>query len=782
MAQYIYSVSLNFPNGILISQLTQEVVAAIPTPELYDISVNGDVVTISFSASIPDVTILNTVVADHVPVYYDYVSPYIVDNIVTNKIDNTEYSYFGNNKFSIIISQNGQSYYTTLGDAITGNNIPNQVFVIYPGVYIENNPLLLPPGATVISTGSAANTILVAQNPTSDLLVLNQKCKISGFTLVGAAFPGARGIYFDASQSGEGSFCVIKECYVIDCNIGVECDGNGSVGAIDTLYSSELVVATQNTNTDKGIYCHGGGQFIGVVCYVYGVLGVYSVANAYHSSDTGSKISLNTASVWNCDVGLYVDNNSHAEISLLNVQNNNVGCRIGPNGTTSRLSASSLIFGGSVQYDLDIQATKANVEIYSSFLNDAKLYNPNDINISIRYNAAQFGSYYQTILGDMQVGSPYAPSKFAAGEGLFVNTGIAVFSNSNLEVGTWVDNTVIALTSDANPFDIFQGTGTDNCLYFGSKNFIYGFKISITTIVSPVIPQSHLTWEYWDGAGWISFNVMQNYPSTRHVYIDSFLSLLSKFHIRFGLTSNTPFVMKTLNGQTLNWVRLRVITPLSNLPMGDYVKIHTSAAVINTNGYVEYFGNSRNVKNREVSWYPDISLTLPSTQEIFFAPGLTSTKPYNSFDDSVLTRVGFNFRMPIEMDISFPLKFNIGFVCDSATAGDILWVLQYTFSTTNTAMFMNATDASLNPNPNAVTVTKITTVPINNDKMNLNETIVVDSSLISSNPSTSNKFYFYATLTRDGSDVLDTYAGNVFLMTLDFDYVVWSSGGYLLEF
>lgn len=784
MTQYPYSVSANFPNGILVSQLTQEIIDAIPTPELYDISVVGDAVTISFSASIPDVTVLNTVVANHVPVYYDYISPYVVDNVVTNKINNTEYSYFGNNKFSIIISQNGQSYYSTLGAAIADNNIPDQVFVMYPGTYIENNPLILPPGATIISTGSAVNTVLVSQNPALDLIVLNQNCKITGFTMVGSTGTGARGIYYDATQNASGSFSAIKECYIVNCNIGVECDGKNTMGLVDTLYASELVIAAKNNNTDKGVYCHSGAQFIGNVCYVYGVPSTYTVDSAYYCYGAGSKMTLVTASVWYCGIGLHIDNLANTEISVLNIQNNNIGCRIGSTGATTRLSASSLIFGGSATYDLEIQPTGANVEIYSSFLDDAKLHNPNDVNISIKYNAAQFGSYYQTILGDVQVGSPYSPSKFAAGEGLYINTGVAVLSNSNLESGTWVDNTVIALSSDSIPFDMFQSTAVDNCFYLGSRSFMYGFKINITTPVSSVIPQSYLTWEYWNGSAWVSFKAMQTYPATRNVYISSFLSLLSKFHIRFGLTSDTPFAMKTLNGMSLNWVRLRIATTLPSLPMGEYIKLHTSSAVINSNGYLEYFGNSRVVKNNELTWLPDASLTLPPQQEIFFSPGLTSSNQYNSFLDSVLTRVGFSFRMPIEMDISFPMKINIGFVCDSASTGDIQWTLQYTFSTTNTPMYLNATDAALNPNPNAVTVTKITSMPANNDKLNLNETFVIDSSLISSNPSTNVKSFFYATLTRDAqvSNGLDTYPGGAFLMTLDFDYIVWSSGGYILGF
>lgn len=783
MAQYTYSVSANFPHGVLIGQLTTEIIAAIPTPAFVDASENGNVVVISFQASLPDVSVLDNVIASHVPVYYDYISPYLKNNVVTNKIDGSEYRYFGNDKIEIIISKDSQCHYNSIAAAIADNNIPNQVFVVYPGTYVENNPLILPSGTTLVSIGSTATTIIVAQNPGADLLVLNQKCKVFGITFYGAYYPGSRGIYFDASLGGgTGQFSVIGECFVSDCDIGVECDGKNIAGVADTLYCDKFVVSTTNLATSKGIHCHSGGQFITTTCYANGSP-TYPIAQAYCCVGQGSKISLATASVWFCGVGLFIDNLGEAEIALLNLQYNNVGARIGPTGVTSRLSATSLIFRNSITYDVDIQATGANVEIYSSFLDDAKLNNPNDVNITVRYNANKFGSYYQTMLGDVQIGSPFQPSKFAAGEGLFVNSNIVILSNDNLEIGSWLNNTAIALLADGAPFDIFQTTSSGNCIYFGSTKFIFGFKISILTATSSIVSQSDAVWEYWNGSSWIQFKVLQTYPDTRHTYINSFLSLQSKFHIRFGLTSDTPFALKTLNGFSKYWVRLRVTNTLPSLPTGNYVKIHTSATVINSDGFLESFGMARTFKNKELSTYPDTSLSLPASQELFFAPGLNSSKTYNIFADSVLTRVGFSFKMPIGIDISFPIKINIGFVCDSSSAGNVEWTLRYTYSNTNTNVYLNSTDAQTTPNPDMVTITKITSIASSTNKTNLNDTITIDCSSISSNPSTTDKYYFYGTLTRDATTkVTDTYVGNIVLIGLDCDYVIWSSGGYLSGF
>jgi len=783
MAQYTYSILIDFPHGINGGQLSIEIIKAIPTPVLVDVSINEDVVVISFQASLPDLSVLNGVVAAHVPEYYNYISTYLKNDVATNKIGDSEYKYFGNDKLEIIISKNSQSHYNSIKEAIIDNNIPNQIFVIYPGTYVENNPLILPEGATLVAIGSATTTLIVAQNPNSDLIVLNQKCKLSGITFYGAYGTGSRGIYFDSSQSGgNGQFSIIGECVVLDCNIGVECDGKNITAGSDTIFCDKFVVGTKYLATSKGIYCHSGGQFITTTCYAYGSP-TNSIAQAYCCVGQNSKISLSNASVWFSGIGLFLDNLGEAEISLLNLQYNNIGAIVGPNGLASRLSATSIIFRNSTTYDVDIQAIAANVEIYSSFLDDAKLNNPNNVNITVRYNASKFGSYYQTIIGDMQIGSPFQPSKFAAGEGLFVNSGISILSNDSLEVGTWIDNTSIALLSNGNPFSLFQTTSAGNCMYFGSSKLIFGFKINITTPTLSVIFQTDAVWEYWNGTSWVGFKVLQTYPETRNVYINSFISLQSKFHIRFGLTQSTPFSLKNLNGNSKYWVRLRIVNNIPSLPYGDYIKIHTSATVINSDGFLEFFGMARTFKNKELITYPDKSLPLPTSQEIFFSPGLSSSKNYNVFANLALTRVGFSFKMPIEIDISFPIKLNIGFVCEDPSDGYIEWVLNYTYSNTNTDIYLNSTDAQTNPNPNSLTLSKLTQVFSNTNKANLNDVIVIDCSTISSNPSTNNKYYFYGTLSREATTkVTDTYNGNVTLISVDYDYVVWSSGGHLLSF
>lgn len=784
---YTYTKSLltDFPSGLIADQLMTTISSDILTPTLQTISVIDDVVSIIFDTILPDESVLTNIITNYIPINYDYTTPYLVNNVLTNKVGVNEYKYFGNERSEIIISQDSQSHYNTLSAALADNNTPNQVFLIYPGTYIENNPIILPSGTTVKSVGSVSNTILYAQDYTKDLIHVAQKCKLYGLTCAGSYGSGSRGIYFDGSLSGGGNITVISECFIVDSDIGIECDGKDIVMP-DTLFCEKLIVSATTHTLSKGVYCHSGGQIVASIAYVYGVPGYFPILNAYDCQGTGSKISLSTSSVWFCGKGLFLDNNGNAEISLLNAQYNNIAVQIGSTGTLSRLSTTSLVMKNSTTYDLDIQAMNANVEIYSSFLDDSKLNNPNKVGIIIRYNSKVYGSCYSSVLGDSQFGSAEIPTKVGFGEGLYINNGIVILTNDNLESGTWINNTSAALmsmdpTQSLDGFNLFQSIGVDNCLYFGSNYDIFGFKINITVPTTLLVQLEDIVWEFWNGTSWIQFYTMATYPDYPcYTYDKCFVSLLSKFNIRFGLTTTAPFENKTLNGFNKKWLRLRVVNALPSIPVGGYVKIHTNSTRINNDGFIEYFGNARLNNIMNLHTYPSNS-TL-GNGELYLDQTLSILKSTNVFTSNVLTRIGFNFKMPIQIDTGFPIKLNLSFVGDNATAGNVYWTFRYTYSTANSPIYLNLTDSINNPDTNIITINKTTIIGANQNNKDLRETIDIDVHAIPGNPSTNINYIFYGSLERNANVGSDTYPGNIVMSYMDCNYISWSSGGHLLGF
>src|SRR5947207_2457010 len=70
------------------------------------------------------------------------------------------------------------------------------------------------------------NNYIVAANPNADLFVLGIGCRVEALSLIGASGPGSRGVYFDGTQSGgRGRFSGVLECYIGNCDIGIETNG-----------------------------------------------------------------------------------------------------------------------------------------------------------------------------------------------------------------------------------------------------------------------------------------------------------------------------------------------------------------------------------------------------------------------------------------------------------------------------------------------------------------------------------------------------------------------------
>lgn len=785
---YTFSTSSNFATTENVNLINSDIISQIPE-SLISITPIGDSLSIVFMSplSTTSINVLSDIIKTRDNYQYPVVSQAYVDantNILKHTINGIPYTYFGNQTAEIIISQSTQGQYTSIKAAILDNNTINNIFVVYPGTYIEDNPIILPSGCSLLAIGTAANTTIVAANPEHNLIIINIGCKIFGFTLYGAKLLGSRGIYFDGSSTGgQGKFTVCGECFIYDCDIAVESDGKNTIGMADTLFCDKLVIGAQTQSLSKGIFCHSKGSFIGTTCYIFGIPGYFSIATGIHC-ETQSKISLSAASAYFCTTGLSLDAGGIVELTLLTLSGNSTSVYFGSNSPPIRISANSLAISDSIIYDMDVQALDANIEIYSSVMDDAKINNPNKLNMNVKYNAQKFGSYYQAILGDMQIGSVSNPSKLSIGEGLYVNNGIVVFSNTNLESGTWIDNTVGASSYVAPEFNLFINTSVNNCLYLGSDTNIYGFKLWITVSTTEIVPLSNIVWEYWNGNSWIEFNVMQSFTDNPcYTYNNSFISVVSKFNIRLGLTTVTPFVSKLLNGANKKWVRLRIVTELPSIPTAEYIKLHANTCIINNDGFIEYFGNGRIIKTLPLDYTPYTSTSFLQDQNLFITNILNIGGIKNKFIDGSSTKFGFCVNIPIDIDTSFPAKLNLAFICDSNISGNINWTLYYSTTNPMNNIYLNSSDAPFD-NSNVVTIEKITNINSNQNNMDLREFINIDIHNISSFPSDGHEPILWIFLERnaDISNTNDTYDGSVSLSLLKMTYVSWNNGGHIIGF
>lgn len=783
------------------AQLKQEILANRSiTKSCLDVGVTGDKVKILFDAKITTLekATLLTIIASHRPiadvtVSYAYLNPNT--NLVERQIGSTVQTYMAAQPTEIHISASGQSQYPSIKAAILANNYPNTIYIVYPGEYYEDNPLILPIKSILRGAGTAQSTIIICNNPTANGINLGRTAAVDRISIVGAR--QATGIYLDATQSGgKGRLNYISQCVVIDCNIGVEVDGLNlpAPGIVDTLYCDKIFVRTSTQICQRGFSAVRGGAMTLINCTFIGTAPSQTIPLgfpfSYGISCTGvkSRILLGTVASWFNRVGIYVDDNGYVLAMLTLINYNDIAIQIGPNGTKSTIEGSNLDSRFSSSYDLDIKAIEANVNFSSGSFDETKVRNPNQVQLNVHYNTKQFGRYQQNFVGEVSFGTVTEPTKIIIGEGQYATSGIYVFTNTHLEEGLWTDVTYESQTIEAPTFTIFAGTSVGNCFYMGSDRVIPGFKIEVVTNTTSQLSLNDLAFEYWNGIDWIRFEVMQTYDQYPcHTTTAAFFCLLGKFHLRFGLTSKAPLVAKMINGQLKKWVRMRLLTAIENCPSAEYLKLHTNCKIINNDGFAEHFGDSRpvntNISNMEIH-YPSSSIV--GDKELFVNPKISILRTNNVYAHGQKIRLGLRSLLPRKMDNSFPMKIEMAFVgCKSLDnlniSGDVHWKLRYAVTSEDSPVYTDINDVPVDAQEHkeVVVITRLS-----NSNRDTRSKFIVPLSSIDVNPISGNNIILWASIERDATvdNPQDTYDGDIAISLLKCSYVSWNDGSHLLGF
>jgi len=382
MATYTKSLSSNFSNGINSNQFHEEInenngIIA----ELVGINVKDDIVYIIFNSSLGsnELIVLNSIVSIHVPIEPItqpelYIAPNT--NIIKFEHESSTYKLFGGQSSHIIISKDTQGDYSSIAEAIKQNNNHGVVFEIYPGQYIENNPIIIPIGSALLGKGSGSNTVIIAQNPDQDLIIMNPSSVLERVTLVNANAPGSRGVYFDGSIDGTGKIAYVKEIIVVNCDIGIEAS-NGP----DMLIAFSAIIQTSVAPTSAGIQISNGGEVVGCFLTAIGVPGYFPITNGYNCIGYGSSISATSANSWFNYNGITIDNGGEAELSGYTSGYCVNGINIGPNGIDTVVRGTLINMINSFGYDLSISSSDANVELFSTTLDLDKIHNPHNATI-----------------------------------------------------------------------------------------------------------------------------------------------------------------------------------------------------------------------------------------------------------------------------------------------------------------------------------------------------------------------------------------------------------------
>lgn len=211
------------------------------------------------------------------------------------------------------------------------------------------------------------------------------------------------------------------------------------------------------------------------------------------------------------------------------------------------------------------------------------------------------GDEGQITWGQTAVGRRGAGSEAAFGEGDSGVIGMHVFTNDNLAVGTWTDETAAASSSSGSTFTLFPGVAAGNACYFGQEDFTFTSLKTTVSSTAIALGAGALVWEYWNGAAWVAFSVLAT---------DADAPLGQYAQAVFGRPDQADQIRwntlaghasSTLNGQAAFWVRVRVSVGITTSPVIEQIKIGTNRTEINATGTVEFFGTAIQTRPLAVS-------------------------------------------------------------------------------------------------------------------------------------------------------------------------------------
>jgi len=369
---------------------------------------------------------------------------------------------------------------------------------------------------------------------------------------------------------------------------------------------------------------------------------------------------------------------------------------------------------------------------------------------------------------------------------------------------------------------IFPSNTVGDILYIGGDtNFgpFPGIKSEVVTGVSPANgrlngmvepPTYHYTWEYWDGSAWIEFRIMTTDTAPPFTPFRRGSLNLGSYQIRFDhidstesaisptstfvsantlaqrwVTSGTPsgnWAQNMVNGVTAFWMRVRLVSPLTIVPVLDQVKLHTNSRGFSLCGCPENFGTSRAivriVKNIK-SFTASVSST-PANENMYLSDNIDLTYVNNQFSNGATDRLCNIFDMPIVVDTSNELILQWRWCPSDATAGNIQWTVRwgytqdYAINTTVVSTIFNSAATAPTEGLTEQRITFTTPSPGVIRKQVTDICRMDISDLVANRTLEGDGDVFWVSLSRDGG--ADSYSGNVFMFTASIMGHKWHDG------
>lgn len=593
----------------------------------------------------------------------------------------------------ITVAKSGADY-TTIEDAlaaVTSPTFANRWSIeVSPGTYIENNPLTLTPYTTIVATG-VRSVIIEPDNNNLDLFLDGEYTRISG-----VVFRGVVGTNNYAYNNNSTGIVELYDCVVRDCQNGIasthidavteviNCDFNTPISSMNRAFL--LSLGELNIN---GVNIRSTATITTLV-EAYGSnsrLSIHDLQSASPNVTTGLllKDTLDATATYinlsNLYDGIVFSGDSvkalFTNINIVGAQNH--GFRIEEPGVGVELSlfATTIIecdnLNFSVENDSCTVLGNGYTELDKSYIEPgAKFYaylldtKPNDEALNV--------------LGELHVGIPEAKAESVFGGGDSYTRGMLVYQyNGTTTTYTNVTDSATAVDGDCVKF---PAVTANSAIYIASTLMDtllhHGVKIAIETAVT--IGSGSIIAEYWNGTAWTAFNCMVTgseppyLPSAKNYFQQSYST-----HIRYSIGITKDIVWRPNDpmglGTNHKWVRFRIATAITTTCRIDQIKLHSSRTEINSDGFLEAFGDARNIQrlNLNIGLARRFEGNLQS-QTIYVDQDIGVGFQENRFLSST-DKVGYSIKLPRNIDTGSPVY--LVFSGRYLTGGTAQWTVRW---------------------------------------------------------------------------------------------------------
>lgn len=588
------------------------------------------------------------------------------------------------------------------------------IIQLAPGIYTET-PITLPDFVGINGISSVAVTI----QPTdvnSPLISLGNFSALSNFTVEGVT----NSIGIQNNIAGISSAISVS---VANCKTGIEV----SNASAETLIESIAILTVDPTGTSIKVTA-GVVTVRGIIfptstnvlnCFdisgadstikIYNVttnggsigkmLKISSGARAYLMSSAiqggvaspigrfidatgvGTTVHVNGIELSYCDIGVLADDGASLDLISVDTRSCGTAIEIGATGSDTTIILVAMSFIDSINLDMNLLSSTAKIIGTANILADDKLNIVAGAILNISHYSTTGGDEGFSIKGELHVGSPDFPSETCLGEGDSYTRGILVYT---FDGTNYVDVTVDAKSNSGSTFT-FPNTDVGSAIYISSDLVANGTMdyhkfLGIKNSMAVAQVGGTIIAEYWNGSSWTEVKTMTCQSSGKYYrQADKlFTSIAGSYQVLVNPNVCDDWAKNddpSVDANDRYWIRFRIDSALSTLPVFEQFKLHSSRTEYNADGYQEYFGLARPYVSMPVAWntFQDAGSNM-GNQDLWLSSNTPVGFTNNTFD-SVGDSVGAITSLPSWVDTSAPLKVRVALASETTASATFVATL-----------------------------------------------------------------------------------------------------------